>query len=390
MRRCTMILSDVHLSTLARSSNAMAHRRPDRQPDALLAGTIDQALAQARRAGARLELVLNGDLFDLDAAPVDASEPGLEERRCELGAADMMRRILTDHPVFMSTLYRVVSAGHRVVAIPGNHDAQLAFPAVRRELVRSLGTGLGVAFRAWFHVTEDGVLVEHGHLYDPLCRMERLYPVAGRLEDTVGTVSTHYGSAIFDGISPYAADPFAAIGGDTGVLLDCLSGKGNTALACLRELMLVGGSAGGDAQRAEWHASVARETRATPQALALHESLAAAKADATLLARASCREYDYGRDVDARLRSAMLALARLYQARVVVMGHTHEAFRQYVPAVPGCARPVTFANSGTWAPLGTGAGAPAGTFVWVTSDDRGAVGVRLYRVMADGRIIDCT
>jgi UDP-2,3-diacylglucosamine pyrophosphatase LpxH len=70
---------------------------------------------------------------------------------------------------FFDALGRVLAAGHRLVLTLGNHDIELAFPAVRAALDEMIGAGPGTDFRFIFdgeaYVVGDA-LIEHGNRYD--------------------------------------------------------------------------------------------------------------------------------------------------------------------------------------------------------------------------------
>jgi UDP-2,3-diacylglucosamine pyrophosphatase LpxH len=383
MRYRTLIVSDVHLSTVCFGARVPS-RQPESQIDHVLASTIDRAVAQARAEGAHLELVLNGDVFDLDAAPAalaDPREPDLHARREEAGAAEMMRRILADHPVAVAALGRCVSWGFPVIVLPGNHDSQLTFPGVRAELARALfervnrrtfNVELLLVFRSWFHLTYTDALVEHGHQYDPLCRMYSLTARSGRLEDTVGAVATHRAASLFPSVDPYAVDPF--VDADARALLsECLADVPRV-VELAREVLIVEPSV----TDGQYEAALGADTFTPLEARLRHQKLFAPKADASLLVRGACGGYDYGKDVDSRMRRAMLETAGLYGVGAVVMGHTHEPFLEREP------NGTTIANSGSWAPR-SDPDRPVGTFVSLVSDgDR--FGAHLGRVGRDGRI----
>ncbi len=94
-----------------------------------------------------------------------------------------------------------------MVFISGNHDVQLTLPAVRALLTERLidaaarasdesreALGARVAYRAWFHKTDDGIVIEHGNQYDAFCSFR--YPMApfGRdareIQPTMGSLAT--------------------------------------------------------------------------------------------------------------------------------------------------------------------------------------------------------
>ena len=379
--RYTLIVSDVHLSTVVRVPGAfLPYRRTEHLPDAELAKVLSRAAHQAAADRAELEVVLNGDLFDLDAPPPEQdpsnNQDTYEDQRTAGPAARLMSAIMEDHPIVTEALGRVLSSGGRVVVIPGNHDSQLAFPAVRAALTNALTQASKsprsqIIFRNWFHRTLDGVHIEHGHPYDPTCTMEYMgAPADGQLEDTVGSVTSHYVPLLLSHVNPYASDPLGDLPDDLrGVLKACLSGGpctlpgyGATVARYLRQLLLVRPSDPEGVRDPRWLAEVARENAVPLEVVTAHRKLFAPKADGRLLSRTLTRDHDYGKDTDQRLRSAMLRIAALYNARGVVMGHTHAPFAS---ARPG----VWFANSGSWTPtVGRADAGPLGSFIWIASD----------------------
>jgi UDP-2,3-diacylglucosamine pyrophosphatase LpxH len=203
------VLSDVHLSQAHPEDPSdpawMRYRLRAYHPDDDLASLVDHLLAT--RAGDAIELVWNGDVFDFDAPWVKDGASSFDEFPLdEAGCAAHLRRIVADHPVWLAAAARLVAAGGRLLVVSGNHDVELFWPEVRRALRQAIGRaaeGAGlrldardleerVRFRAWFHVTEDGVYVEHGCQYDlfssvrwpmlPLTRdRRRIHPQLGKL-----------------------------------------------------------------------------------------------------------------------------------------------------------------------------------------------------------------
>jgi UDP-2,3-diacylglucosamine pyrophosphatase LpxH len=120
-----------------------------------------------------LELVIAGDFVDFLAE--DGPLPGEWAPLIDDPAAAVtaLRQMINERarglgPVF-SALAEVVAAGHVVTLLLGNHDIELAYPDVRRELLRALGVrpGRGVQF---IHDNEAyrvaDALIEHGNRYD--------------------------------------------------------------------------------------------------------------------------------------------------------------------------------------------------------------------------------
>ena len=137
----------------------------------LLAATID-ALRE-RAPDARVGLVLNGDIVDFLAGPgATYLDP--------FGAAGKLELILED-PAFSpvwAALARFVATPRRVLVLAiGNHDVELAFPAVQDRLLRAI-CGESLEARARLRLAMDGtgydcsvgarrVLFVHGNEVDP-------------------------------------------------------------------------------------------------------------------------------------------------------------------------------------------------------------------------------
>jgi UDP-2,3-diacylglucosamine pyrophosphatase LpxH len=177
-RRHTVIISDVHLSQAHPADPSdplwMRYRLRDYHPDEEYAGFVDHLLAT--RGGDAIELVYNGDVFDFDAPWVKDGTSSFDEFPLDdAGCADHIRRILRDHDVWLRATARLLLAGHRLLIMSGNHDVELHWPGVRRAIREEIARVAPldaraleerVRFRAWFHVTEDGIYIEHGSQYD--------------------------------------------------------------------------------------------------------------------------------------------------------------------------------------------------------------------------------
>ncbi len=211
-RRHTVVVSDIHLSQAHPEDPSdplwMRYRLREHHPDNDFAELLDHLLT--RFEGDFIELVFNGDVFDFDAPWVKDGQSSDDEFPLDdAGCAEQMRRILADHEPFFRAVARVLLRGHRALFMSGNHDIELYWPGVRQVVRAELGRLVAleaeamtaplpvdleqqVRFRAWFHVTEDRIYIEHGSQYDflnnvrhamiPLTRDERaIHPVMGKL-----------------------------------------------------------------------------------------------------------------------------------------------------------------------------------------------------------------
>jgi UDP-2,3-diacylglucosamine pyrophosphatase LpxH len=201
----TFVVSDLHLT----EAELVDPKRPlwkrYKHADLSIDRTFARWLERVRHdalAGATgpvdLELVLAGDIFDFDSVMAMPDEPPwpvnwLERRRGLDPEQDKsrfkMEIILRDHPDWIAALRRFVLEGGRVVFVIGNHDLELYWPAVQRQLRAALDLpeahAAAVRFCEWFYVSHD-TLIEHGNQYDAYCMcIDPLSPSVERRGRTV-------------------------------------------------------------------------------------------------------------------------------------------------------------------------------------------------------------
>ncbi|APR85482.1 Hypothetical protein A7982_10831 [Minicystis rosea] len=210
----------------------MRYRRAEYHPDDDFAKLVDHLLAT--RGADEIEIVYNGDVLDFDAPWVKDGHSSFDEFPVdEAGCAEHVRRIITDHPVWFAAAARLLAAGHRILFMSGNHDVELCWPGVRNAIREELGRLAAaidrpldaraleerVRFRAWFHVTEDGIYLEHGSQYDifsgvrypmlPVTRSRsRIHPQMGKLAfkrtgSRMGYFNPYYEETFYLGLVGY-------------------------------------------------------------------------------------------------------------------------------------------------------------------------------------------
>ncbi len=203
----TYIVSDMHLSEAQKPDESrplwMAYKREEFFIDEDFARFLEFIQTEA---DGPLELILNGDIFDFDsvtALPEDESPVDWLERARGLGSEEWksnfkMKLIIEDHPQWFEVLGNFIRAGHRAIFVIGNHDLELYWPSVQRQICDALGLDdvpLGlldegarnpqeaildaskerlstqdpIVFCNWFYLSGDDTFVSHGHQYDPNC-----------------------------------------------------------------------------------------------------------------------------------------------------------------------------------------------------------------------------
>ena len=163
-QRLTVVIADLHLGA-GRDTDGEWHAGEDfRWADefALFLEALDA------EGGGTVDLVLNGDTFELDRLPgadCAAADPALGCTESE--ALARVGRVLAAHADTVDALAAFAGSGaNRIVLVPGEHDAALLFPAVAQQVEQALGApGARVTVAAggsWR--SEDGrIHVEHGH-----------------------------------------------------------------------------------------------------------------------------------------------------------------------------------------------------------------------------------
>lgn len=132
--------------------------------------------------GQRIELILNGDIFDFDSVLALPKEPPfriswLEELRGmrphEPKSVFKIKKILGDHPIWVKALSDFIKAGHEVIFIIGNHDLELHFAKVQAAILEELNLTdeekKRIRFNEWFYISNEDTHIEHGNQYDPYC-----------------------------------------------------------------------------------------------------------------------------------------------------------------------------------------------------------------------------
>jgi UDP-2,3-diacylglucosamine pyrophosphatase LpxH len=217
-----LVISDVHLGADLQEGRYRRLRRLA-QLDHELSEFLDHYRASPTD-GRPWRLIIGGDLIDfmnVHIRPTAAEREDLRARAEELKEdADVAEgetvrrklvRVIVRHRDAFAALARFIAAGHEVVIVHGNHDAEFYWPEVRAELIGRLAglcaEALGVefsdaaervqsavTFTPWFYYEPGLVYVEHGHQYDEFCSFDYLLaPVddtAGRLVDNTATLAT--------------------------------------------------------------------------------------------------------------------------------------------------------------------------------------------------------
>lgn len=187
----TAIISDLHLTDPEPPRHRVKSRHPLWKKFKTKEFYIDDALVnfveyiQTQAKGNKVELILNGDIFDFDSVMSLPDKPiykvdWLETRRGLLPQQDKslfkIKVILEEHHLFIEKLSQFIKNGNKVVIIPGNHDVELLFPSVQNKIRDAFNLTTeeqkNLVFTNWFYISNNDTLIEHGHQQDPYCICE--------------------------------------------------------------------------------------------------------------------------------------------------------------------------------------------------------------------------
>lgn len=198
-RRRKVIVSDLHLGPGPHAGPRFAGIE-----DFSFAAEWARFLSEQARRGPT-DLIIAGDFIEfwqlltaLDRLPERDSElqPGSSEGTPDRGpllagdqpgALEALEYVLVAHSEVFTAIGRFLDSGdHRVIILPGNHDAELLWPKVRLAIARAVGAReparLTFIDAAAYH--HGGVHIEHGHRFDDANRFASDHAPFGR--DTAG------------------------------------------------------------------------------------------------------------------------------------------------------------------------------------------------------------
>jgi UDP-2,3-diacylglucosamine pyrophosphatase LpxH len=188
-----LVVSDLHLATGTRRGefNPLEGFYYDDEFEELLQHYDEKAHAEQE-----IELILNGDIFDLLKVKLDNVWP--IEITPDV-AAEKLRHCLDGHPTFVRALQQFLSkAGRRIVYLPGNHDLDMWFTAAQDIFRRYIAPG-ALADRVRFITATDtyhlpeGIQIRHGHQFEAIHRVNYQNLVTSR-KDGVETLNLPWGS----------------------------------------------------------------------------------------------------------------------------------------------------------------------------------------------------
>jgi UDP-2,3-diacylglucosamine pyrophosphatase LpxH len=183
--RTKVVISDLHLGP-----GYVSKDKYDPLEDFRFDDTFNNFLTTIGTHGP-IDLIIAGDFIDFWQILARLSK---EEGSTEQQSLAKLRLVLERHKNTFDILGRFIKRGHRLILVPGNHDVDLQWPEVQKELRARLGADSGQIFFAIPCYESHGLHVEHGHQYDYANRFSRAdspmvdSPTGKRLEVNWGSV----------------------------------------------------------------------------------------------------------------------------------------------------------------------------------------------------------
>jgi UDP-2,3-diacylglucosamine pyrophosphatase LpxH len=173
--RFKIVVSDLHLSA---GRKAEGNPLEDFLSDAEFAAFLEETAAESDRDCSDVELIINGDAFEMlqvphveEFDPTFAYRPEQYHSSSEEDSARKMSIIIAGHRPFFDALGRFLRVGpprRSVTFIKGNHDVNLHWTAVQDQIRQAMVATGGRTSLLTFEercVSREGIYVEHGNQY---------------------------------------------------------------------------------------------------------------------------------------------------------------------------------------------------------------------------------
>jgi UDP-2,3-diacylglucosamine pyrophosphatase LpxH len=160
-RKLKLVVSDFHLGKGPYREDGSINVFEDFRQDCKFVEFLEYHCDEWK--GSDLELVVNGDFFNLLSLDLDGR---MQESITETMAVEKTQAIVRGHPTVFDALTRFAAgAGRSVTFLMGNHDPGLLFSGVRAAIARRIG---GTPRFILDSYDFDGVHVEHGMQREPM------------------------------------------------------------------------------------------------------------------------------------------------------------------------------------------------------------------------------
>jgi len=166
-RKTILVISDIHLGAGA-YINGMRNFLEDFHYDEEMVEFIEY-YCTGEYEKKEVELVINGDLFDLLAVPF--VEYFDDEFWSEEAALEKLKLIIKAHPEVMNAFKYFLKKKHKkIIFIIGNHDGELVLNKLQEYLLEQFPVAIRDRFvikaQEGDYIPDQGIMIRHGHEYE--------------------------------------------------------------------------------------------------------------------------------------------------------------------------------------------------------------------------------
>lgn len=178
----TLIISDLHVGG-GPADPGDDHIYQGRQ---LVRFLDDQAATPDGQAG-HLELIINGDFLEFAQTNTAAFHLVSDQYWCTAAESfEKLNTIIAGHPDIFDAIRRFQNSGNIVTIAAGNHDVDLAWPAVQDRIREAAGSKVRFEMGQKWISRYNGLLqIGHGHMYDDANRFKHWDSPIQRFSDGV-------------------------------------------------------------------------------------------------------------------------------------------------------------------------------------------------------------
>lgn len=180
-KKIKLVISDLHLGTGIRKGQF--NPIEEFYADDRIAEWLTYYCEEAYNEDVEIELILNGDIFDLLKVPV--GNKWIDEITTEI-SIDKLKRCLLGHPVFCNAIERFLERDlTKLTVIPGNHDIDLILPEVQQVFLEHCAPG-ELKDKVFFltnsetYYLPEGIQIRHGNQLEAANKVDIKMPLKDR------------------------------------------------------------------------------------------------------------------------------------------------------------------------------------------------------------------
>ena len=180
VQKIKLVVSDLHMGTGVRKG--MFNPLEEFYEDERFAEWLNY-YSQVAYPDIEIELILNGDIFDLLKIPLN--NRWIDEITPEI-SAEKMRLCLSGHPIFCQAIKEFLERKDtKLTIIPGNHDFELVLPQTQKVFLEYCATSetkdkVQFITKTDTYYLPEGIQIRHGHCLEATNRTDMKKPLKYR------------------------------------------------------------------------------------------------------------------------------------------------------------------------------------------------------------------